>query len=577
MAAELTPPASAPGITVGSLEQVLEVTRRLAAPFDLPSMLAAVTVAARQVLRAERCSVWLHDAAAGELVLEVATDLRHVRVPVGTGLVGVCARDRAIVNVPDCYADPRFDPSTDRASGYRTRCSLTLPLVDHDGGLVGVMQVLNRVDGVFGADDERLAQALAAQCAVALQRARLTEALIESGRMRQELEVARVVQTSSLPSTMPVVAGYDCHGLSRPATMTGGDTFDLARVGGELLVVLADATGHGIGPALSVTQMHAMLRMALRLGTDLETAFLQLNNLLGETMAEDRFITAFIGLLDPLTHRLHYISAGQGPILHVNGASGACSQIRPTCFPLGAMPLGERHPQSTLVLGPGDLLVLLSDGIYEYRSAGGELFGTARVEALLADRRGARMQALAGDLLAAVQAFAQGEPQDDDITIVLLRRESDTRRASEFERRIDALPAIFDFTGSFWADSGAAAELRRTVDFVLEELFTNIVKYGGGTAPVRIELRIAGGGVEVTIDDPQSNGFDPTQAPDVDIDAPVDERRPGGLGLHLIRRMVDSIGYRCEAAGGPARISFAKRVPSPEPEPASTKDGHVVD
>ena len=110
-------------------------------------------------------------------MLEVATGIaagaRARRAP---GLVGACARDRQIINVPDCYADPRFDPGVDKASGYRTRCMLTLPLIDHKDVLVGVMQVLNKADGVFDADDEVLATALAAQCAVALQRVRMTEA-----------------------------------------------------------------------------------------------------------------------------------------------------------------------------------------------------------------------------------------------------------------------------------------------------------------------------------------------------------------------------------------------------------------
>src|SRR5205814_7476999 len=137
---------------------------------------------------------------------------------------------------------------------------------------------------VFDDYDEHLAAALAAQCAVALQRARMTEALIESERMRQELEMARVVQMSSLPSTMPGIAGYELYGVARPAEQTGGDTFDLTKVGERLLVVLADATGHGIGPALSVTQMQAMLRMAFRLGTDLDHVFVAAHNLLGEAM-----------------------------------------------------------------------------------------------------------------------------------------------------------------------------------------------------------------------------------------------------------------------------------------------------
>ena len=100
---------------------ILAVTRALAAPFDLGTMLAEVTAAACRVLRAERSSVWLHDANNDEMVLEVASDIRQVRVPVGSGLVGACARERRLVNVPDCYADPRFDASVDRRSGFRTR------------------------------------------------------------------------------------------------------------------------------------------------------------------------------------------------------------------------------------------------------------------------------------------------------------------------------------------------------------------------------------------------------------------------------------------------------------------------
>jgi sigma-B regulation protein RsbU (phosphoserine phosphatase) len=101
----------------------------------------------------------------------------------------------------------RFNPDVDRQSNYRTRCMLTLPLVDHKDVLVGVMQVLNKANGVFDESDEALAMVLAAQCAVALQRVRMTAAVIEGEKMRQELEMAREVQMSTLPSVMPSIAG----------------------------------------------------------------------------------------------------------------------------------------------------------------------------------------------------------------------------------------------------------------------------------------------------------------------------------------------------------------------------------
>src|SRR4029077_18252083 len=94
----------------------------------------------------------------------------------------------------------------------------------------------------------------------------------------------RVVQMSTLPATMPFLAGYDVYGTFQPAELTGGDTFDLSVVDQGLLAVLADATGHGIGPALSVTQMHAMLRMAFRLGADLERAYRKLHHQLAERL-----------------------------------------------------------------------------------------------------------------------------------------------------------------------------------------------------------------------------------------------------------------------------------------------------
>ena len=539
------------------MEAILRVTRGLAAPFDLTTMLGEVVAAAKQVLGAERGSVWLYDAAANELVLEVATGIRPVRVPSGSGLVGACARERRIISVPDCYGDPRFDPSVDKASGYRTRCMLTLPLVDHEDALVGVMQVLNKRDGVFDSYDEALATALAAQCAVALQRVRMTGALIEGEKMRQALEMAREVQMSTLPTVMPAVPSYDVCGTFRPAELTGGDTFDLALLGERLLVVLGDATGHGIAPALSVTQMQAMLRMAFRLGADLETAFLQVNNRLAETLADDRFITAFIGVLDPSTHVLRFHSGGQGPILRYRAADATWERYKPTSFPLGAMPLATLRPALSASMRPGDILAVVSDGIYEYENVRGEQFGEARVQALIEAHGRQSMAELLALLMAAVTSFAEGAPQEDDMTAVLVKRAEAVPAEGAFERSFDSIPALAAFTADAFMRLGIDPRLLPTVDLAVEELFTNMVKYGtGSTAAVRVSVGAIDGGVEVTLIDQGVEPFDITRSPDVDIDAPIEEREPGGLGLHLIRRMADSVEYAYTKENRQSRITL---------------------
>ncbi|HZE61892.1 MAG TPA: GAF domain-containing protein [Burkholderiales bacterium] len=139
----------------------------------------------------------------------------------------------------------RIPAGTDKRTGYRTRCLLTLPLVDHKGVRVGVMQLLNKADGVFDAADESQGRVLAAQCAVALQHTLMMEELIEGEKLRQQLETARVVRVvrmSTLPSAMPQVPGYDVCGTFKPADLAGGDTYDPALLEQGLLIVLGDAT-----------------------------------------------------------------------------------------------------------------------------------------------------------------------------------------------------------------------------------------------------------------------------------------------------------------------------------------------
>ena len=132
--------------------------------------------------------------------------------------------------------------------------------------------------------------------------------------------------------------------------------------------LLGDATGHGFGPALSATQMQAMLRVSFRLGADLDHAYMHVNNQLSEDLPDDRFITAFMGFLDPATHVVNYHSGGQGPILHFRAADGSCDWHKPTSFPVGIMEIDDKQESANLQLEPGDILALISDGVYEYNN-----------------------------------------------------------------------------------------------------------------------------------------------------------------------------------------------------------------
>ena len=130
-----------------------------------------------------------------------------------------------------------------------------------------------------------------------------------------------------------------------------------------------------------------------------------------------------------------------------------------------------------------------------------------------------------------------------------------------FRRSFDALAAIFAFTSDEFARQGIDESLLPTVDFAVEELFTNMVKYGKGTdADVRIGLKGLPDGVEVTLTDYDVEPFDVTKAPEVDVSLPIEERRPGGLGLHLIRRLMDSVEYEYSRESRESRITLRKTL-----------------
>ena len=406
-----------------ALEQILEVTRKLAAPFDLDTMLSEVVDASRKILNADRGTVFLYDEAMDELVVRVATELGHIRIPANKGIVGESAQTRKLINVTDCYADERFNRAIDKQTGYRSRCMLTIPLIGYEDSLVGVLQILNKNGGTFDEKDEFVAQALAAQAAVVLHRAKLTEAIIESEKLDREITVARDVQMGTLPKQMPVIPGYDFAGTFTPTDQTGGDLYDFVPLGDNKLVMLmGDATGHGIGPALSATQVRAMLRVALRLGAKLSDAFVHINDQLCEDLPDDRFVTGFFGLLNGNTHTVRFHSGGQGPIMHYHAANGNYDWHPATTFPLGYMEQKNLADPVETILEPGDVLGLISDGIYEYENENGAQFGQQGVIRIIDKNPDASAEELVEKIMAAAREHGGSAPQADDITIVLVRR-----------------------------------------------------------------------------------------------------------------------------------------------------------
>jgi len=405
------------------LQKVLEISRSLAAAGDLDELLRLIVDRGMELLDAERASIFLYDRQTNELVSRVAAGVEEIRMPAGRGISGATVQGGQTIVVPDVRADPRWNPDVDRRTGFHTRNILSVPLRDFGGELVGVLQVINKRRGGFGDYDVMLAETMAAQAGVAVQRARLIQHYMEKLEMQRAMSIARDIQQGLLPQENPQLPGFDIAGFMQPADETGGDIYDfLPLPDGRLLILIADATGHGIGAALIVAQTRAMLRaMILRSGQP-SGILGAVNDLLADDLGGGRFVTCFLGLLDPAASALTYASAGHGPLLFYKASTDEYRQAPATDLPLGVMPDSEYADLERVDLSAGDLAAITTDGFFEATDPAGKQFGIDRVCELLRRDRELSAERIIANLHQAVGEFTQNRPQADDLTAVVIRK-----------------------------------------------------------------------------------------------------------------------------------------------------------
>ncbi|MHC4220657.1 MAG: PP2C family protein-serine/threonine phosphatase, partial [Planctomycetota bacterium] len=257
-------------------------------------------------------------------------------------------------------------------------------------------------------------------------------------KLERDLQLARQIQERTFPNRLPRLAGFRLDAWSEPADETGGDTYDVvgyqsAAAGTPVVLtvehadravlLMADATGHGIGPAMSVTQVRAMLRMAVRSGEGLASIVRHLNDQLHVDLPEGRFITAWLGQLDAADRTLTSFSAGQAPILRYDAKRDAFDVTDADTYPLGVVAQLDIEVGPPTRIESGDIVAVISDGIFEATSPSGEQFGTDRVvEVIAVARHGSPTESIEA-VRGAVVEFTEGAPASDDRTGIIIKGE----------------------------------------------------------------------------------------------------------------------------------------------------------
>jgi len=259
--------------------------------------------------------------------------------------------------------------------------------------------------------------------------AALRESKLESElvRIHHDLYSARSIQQDLLPASPPQLEDYEIAGWNQPANETGGDYFDWQRLpDGQIAISLGDATGHGIGPALVSVLCRAYARACFLADHEHDQILERLNSLLSNDLAENRFVTFAVVFLNPVSSEIKVLSAGHGPILWYRRATNELENFEAQGIPLG-MIAGMTYEDSRLkCLKAGDMLVLVTDGFYEWQNPDSEEFGMERLKETICQARDCSADEVIAKLNTAVKQFSRGTEQNDDLTAVVLKRKTTT-------------------------------------------------------------------------------------------------------------------------------------------------------
>jgi sigma-B regulation protein RsbU (phosphoserine phosphatase) len=239
---------------------------------------------------------------------------------------------------------------------------------------------------------------------------------------QEQLQVAREIQQRLFPKASPALEGFDIAGVSYPAEETGGDYFDyLPMMNGAVGIIVADVTGHGIGPALLMAETRAYLRSLAANREDIGEILTTANRILAEDIGDERYVTLFLGKIDPASRTFSYASAGH-PTGYVLGGNGEIKTLlKRTAVPLGINPEAKYSGAIQVPLQSGDIILVLTDGIEEAMAPDESFFGIERTLSAVRQNREKSAREILNALYRAVRDFSGQSAQLDDVTAIIIK------------------------------------------------------------------------------------------------------------------------------------------------------------
>ena len=555
-----------------------DMSRDFADTRDIEGTLARALIRITEYLDAEGGALFLLE---DDRILRCQSSVGVVQIdgltlPSDHGVVGSVVQSNTGRIVRDAHDDPDFDKSVDDRTGFTTRSILCAPLSVTDQ-CIGAIELINKRghDGPFEEDDLALLEILCSSAAMALLNARLAASLVKQERVKREIELAAEIQRNLLPASGQ--SGYPLFGFNIPAREISGDFYDYFTLAdGRIAWCLGDVSGKGINAALLMAKTASLYRCLGKTETNPSLLLARINDEIVETATRGMFVTLIGGIYDPHKDTVCFANAGHEPPLY-HGRDGLFREFPADAPPLGIVATvdGNKFPQETVTLGGGSFYVF-TDGVTEGKLPNGVPLGAAGVKRSLAENASLPLD----ERLKAICRMLDRDDGalHDDITVLgidaarpTLARQGapigDQSFTYRFAARAELLRGARNAAREYLKSQGVSQAWINDIVLAIDEACQNVIRHayrGMERGDIVLDMALK------ACDDPTSplrnlvihvRDF----APEIDAItvAPrkLDDTRPGGLGTHFIREIMDEVAYLRPSEGIGNLLKMTKEIP----------------
>lgn len=412
-----------------TIRLLLDIVGKFNSTMDPSRLLNDIIESTKGMVEAEASSLFLLSDGGKNLELTIPTgpataEVSGKKIASDHGISGWVVQHQQPVLITDVQSDPRFQGELLSNPKFQSRNMICVPLNNNQGKTIGVLQAINIKEDFLNEEMLGLFQTLANQAATALENVHVKQQQLAAELVNKELEVATEIQARFFPQQTPNLEGYEVAGCSIPAKDVGGDYYDFIPNPEPCQhgFVVADVTGKGVPASLLMATMRATLRANIQNNpNDIVQALRQVNGDIYRDSPVDKFITSIYCNLDYESHELSYVNSGHNPPYIVRANDNRIEELDQGGVMLGIMEEIDL-PKATLSIDKGDILMLFSDGVTEATNPSGELFSEERFEQWLLDHNQLSAEEMKDALLKTLRDYADGSPQSDDITFIILKR-----------------------------------------------------------------------------------------------------------------------------------------------------------